>query len=470
MKLTTAVQECLLALLCYDSSPGTSGHILSLVPVSYYDPFYREVAEMASDYVRKFRTPPGEHTLDLINSLKERNPDSSTIYEDIFQSLQETSEGVNKDYTLSQASVFFRHQKLKRAMSGAIEAAERNNEEGVTEAENILRDCLKGTVDTFDPGVFLTDTANSLNFLDPNQYEVFPTGIRQIDERGLGPARKQLHLFIALPGYGKTWWLIHLAKQALVAKKKVLFITLELSRDIICQRFMQALFSLGKRDTRHRFQSFETDDVGKFVSSSPEKLKRLALMDNEHESRKYLERELSKLKRKRKPLLVKEFPGGSLTIADLEGFLDGLELNNNFIPDLLIIDYADRMWIDPKNYRTSVGQTYTLLRGIGQKRNISIATASQANRVSVKKGEGVITGANVAEDYSKIHTVDVAITHNQTQTEHEMGLARLFVAKGRGDVDRFTVLISQAYSLGQFCMASAGMNKKKYWKIMKEEL
>jgi hypothetical protein len=41
-----------------------------------------------------------------------------------------------------------------------------------------------------------------------------------------------------------------------------------------------------------------------------------------------------------------------------------------------------------------------------------------------------------------------------------MGLARLYVDRARSEKDRFTVLISQSYSSGQFVLESCMMNDK----------
>ena len=87
-------------------------------------------------------------------------------------------------------------------------------------------------------------------------------------------------------------------------------------------------------------------------------------------------------------------------------------------------------------------------------------------------GEGarVLGGRHVAGDFSILGTADVYITYNQTDEEHELGLARLYVQKGRTDQDRFTLLISQCYPIGQFCMESTLMhNSSAYWAQVKEE-
>jgi len=60
------------------------------------------------------------------------------------------------------------------------------------------------------------------------------------------------------------------------------------------------------------------------------------------------------------------------------------------------------------------------------------------------------------------------ISYNQTQDEHDLSLARLFVIKGRTEQDKFEVLISQAYGLGQFVIDSVG-KISSYWNQMQAQ-
>ncbi len=159
-------------------------------------------------------------------------------------------------------------------------------------------------------------------------------------------------------------------------------------------------------------------------------------------------------------MVVKQFPTGSLTISGLQAYLDLLESTCDFVPDLLLVDYADLMYVDERDYRIGIGQLYKHLRGIAVERDFAIATASQANRGGV--GAVHITERNVAEDFSKIATADTIITFNQTVEEKRLGLARLHVANSRDDGDNITVLITQNYTRGQFVIQSALM-QPVYW-------
>jgi len=459
-RLTSAIQEALLALLCFDSETGQV--IFNLVPTNCYDAFYRDFATEAVAFRQRFGHAPGEHTLDILETLQQKRSDAAEIYLRIYESMEAIRGEINGEYILSRATEFIRQQRLRSAIIRAVDLLKEPATEDLDEAERVLQEAMKSNFDIFDPGLELSDVKRMLRFLDPDSREVFMTGVRQLDDRDLGPARKELHLFMGLMGSGKTWWLINLAKWALLTHQKVVHITLEVSEQILAQRYTQSLFSVSKRKEDFVRQAFEEDELGRFVSmESVEMPDRPSFHDTD--IRAVLTEKLSKVKGK---LVIKEFPTGDLTLRQIEGYLDTLEMSKGFIPDLLLVDYPDLMTVDPNNIRGATSAIFKGLRGLGVKRNIGIAAVTQSNRAGF--GTKVITAEHTSEDFSKGMTADVLLTFNQTQQERELGLARLFVAKGRNDRDHFTVLLSQNYGVGQFCLDSVRM-MPKYWKTLSTE-
>lgn len=456
MQLTAAIQESLLAILCYDDTPSGARFVRSLVQAEHFDSYYREIAEAAHSFIDRFEKPPGEHTLDLIDDLCRKYEDSAEFYKRIFTSLEITKDEINRDFVLSKANLFVREQRLKVAIGESIDLLSRGEEGDVEEAEALVRAALDATSVNFDHGLML-GSVESLRFLDEDYTESMPTGIPAFDDLGHGPAPGQLLLFSALYGKGKSWFLVHLAKQALLARRRVLYITLEMSEDEVAKRLYQSIFSVSKRPGRFTKQRFVKDEKGK------------ATQFEEQEMRKRPDFKMKKIKRLlqdkaarlKTPLIIKQFPTGSLTPRELEAYMENLEGAKGFIPHLVLVDYADLMTTDAANYRRSLSSVYVALRGIAVKRNVAVATASQLNREAI--GSKKATGGNLAESLDKAHTADVHIVYNQTDAEKALNLARLYLDKGRGEKDRFTVLIAQQYGLGQFCLDSALMGGDGYW-------
>jgi len=462
MNLTSAIQEGLATILCYDDTPGGSGFIKGLVPLKSYDPYFRRLAEKATDYHNRYKKAPGEHTLDLIDELKESYGDEADIYEQIFESILASKDSINVQFIVDQAQKFVRYQQIRSTVGDVIEVLNHQKEGFITEAEGMLDSCLKRTSTLFDRGTLLTDHRESLKFLD-EEVSSFPTGIHCFDKYGLGPARGTLHMFMALPGRGKTWWLTHLGKMAMMNRLKVVHISLEMSETALCKRYIQSFFSISKSDAQVAHLLFDHGEGG--LDFQPVFLDRPSLKDEN--IREVLE---SKLERfvNRPPVIIKQFPTGSLTIGELEAYLNRLE-SLGTIPDLLIVDYPDIMKIDSADPRRSIGQLIVNLRGIAVSRNIAIAAVTQSNRQGVSAR--TIKEDHASEDFSKVMTADTLISYNQTEIEKELGLARLFAIKGRdSEVDKFTVFISQNYSIGQFVVDQKELLPDRvYWEAVDRE-
>ena len=173
----------------------------------------------------------------------------------------------------------------------------------------------------------------------------------------------------------------------------------------------------------------------------------------------------NKMRKLRLPVLVKEFPTGHLTIPGLEAYLDQLERYDGFIPDVLIVDYADLFNIESSRVREDTGKIYKDLRGLGVDRELAVITASQSNRLGEDAKK--LTLKHLAEDYTKAATSDMIVTYSQTTVEKELGLGRLWIAKNRDNEDGQTFTISHALGMGQFVIDCA-VADSQYWSLLED--
>lgn len=460
MKISGAIQESALCLMAYDDK-GIP--LSSLLSPTVFDPYYREIAGEVSDYISRYGTPPGEHMLDIIEAIKARFPDRAETYQSVYESMEITREGVNADYVLDNVNTFVRFQRLRGSLATAVDSLEAGDVAGLDAAEAALRTGLESTVELFDPGTVLHDPTRAFSFLD-EQEKPFATGIEALDKANIGPGRGRLAIMAALAGRGKSWFLTHLAKTSLMRGLRVLYVSLEMSEAEVSQRMYQSLFAVAKRKVTVPRAVLTRSDKGVFLGMDFKNVKPRMHLE-EPDIRKKLTAQ-SALLRRRPKLIVKQFPTSSLTVEELEGYLQLLETTHGFIPDLILVDYADLMKTRADNYRLDIGEIYKKLRGLAIKRHAAVVTASQLNRDALK-GARTATEGHLAEDFSKAATADVLITYNQTQAERDLGLARLYVAKGRSDADKFELLVVQAYAIGQFCLDSVRM-ASDYWDQLKQ--
>jgi len=459
--LNTSLQENILTMLVFSDK-----HINLLVNnlnVDLFDNvYYKRIAELSINFYRKFNTPPKGHIADLLER-ELKNPDKQEIYERILVNIYESYDTLNESYILSELDKFIRIQNLKQSIKKAFELLQYGK---VDEVESLLEESRKKRIELFNPGiVFRHDNPEIFTKLETNEEDLIFTGIEVLDKLEHVPTRKELYILMASPGKGKSWFLVHLAKAALLQRKKVLHISLELGEGRLIQRYFQALFGIATKPVDLQLQNalFETDSFGNI---SRIKFNQIPHVRNLKEEgiEDFLK---SKMEELIKPqLIIKEFPTGSLSIQKLRAYLDNLEGYYNFIPDIILLDYLDLMDIDVDKLRIDLGRTAVELRGIAIERNLAMVTVAQSNRAGEDKAW--LTRKNLGEDYSKVKTADVLITYNQLKHEKANGLARLFIDKGRNNRDGDAILISQNYSLGQFCLDSGRIVLEDYGDLIEK--
>lgn len=456
--LLGVLQENLICLLSFDDKRALI--IRNTVDVGLFGGHYRIIAARIYDYLDKYKKPPKDHLADLLDDkLNGDNPREAELYRDVLTSIYDAKEGLNAEYVMGQLETFIKRQSYRSIAVDLVKALQRDTDESLEQADELIRSAQLQTFTVFDPGTRLSDKTRALEFLDIQETS-FPIGIPELDKRGFGPTRKEQWLFVGNTKAGKTWALIQLAKVALMHRLKVLHITLEMSEARAAQRYFQALLAISKRDEPLKVTKFKRDSLRRIEGFEQVSVRGKLTLDDP-KIRAKLERHITQRKdRVFDNIIIKQFPTGSLTVNQLEAYLDNLEQTQQFVPGLCIVDYPDLMKTDPNNLRVSIDDIYKRLRGIWVKRNIAGAVVSQSHRAAARAKQVNID--NVAEAYTKVAHCDVVITYSQTDAERQLGLARLFVGAGRNDEDKITVVISQQYGLGSFVVDSCLM-RGVYW-------
>lgn len=425
-------------------------------PGLFESDFYKHVATLAYNYYAEFKKAPGDHIADLLESVLLSKTKEASAYETIIINLHSNQQNVNVDYTLKQLNTFVRQQMAKTAI---IKAHQYVKDGDIDSAEQEFLKCTRQQISVFDPGVWLSDTSKSLQFLI-NPTPSYPIGIGPLDNINFGPAPGELLVILGPANRGKSQFAVHIARTCAIHRLKVLVVSLEMSEQNYSQRFFQSLFAITKRKPEVTYTRFNEDETGTLIGLRIESLTVPTLQDPDILKMLQTKMELygSRLK-----ILIKRFPTGALTIKGLEAYLDSLEQIHNYVPDVMILDYADLLQIDQAQLRISTGFAYRELRRIAVERNFAMVTPSQANRLA--EGAKVISLQHLAEDYSKAATADNIVAYCQTSLERRFGLARLYIAKARNEERDQTILLSQAYGMGQFCIDARVMSDQ-YWSLL----
>lgn len=460
-RLSGALQENILTLLCFDDKNCKIVRA-AVTPQLFQNAVYREVAGVAIDFIDAHGETVKEHLPDQLEDiLKGEDARKASTYERLVKSLFSARDTTNGDYVVSQLHRFVRQQNLKSSVILAVSALEDGR---IDDAEVELQRGLSRQVMAFSPGLRMNSAEDLSAILDNPEEEGFELGIPELDSRGLFPRRKELTMMVAARGMGKSWFITHCAKHAVIRGWSCIIVTLEMGENPYGARMLQAFFSISRREAEATVTRFVRDRRGGLSEMVSERLERWTMRDNDIKSK--LMSRVKKAFGRRAPLVIKSFPSGSLTIAQLEAYLDGMERFEGLTPDVVLLDYPDLMELDTKNLRIELGSVLQKFRGMAQRRNFAAIAVSQGNRES--ETATTVSTAQIAEDISKLATADLLYTYSQTAVEYALGLARLLVGKARNEASKFSVLVTQAYALGQFCLDSIIL-RSDYWDMLDDK-
>ena len=142
----------------------------------------------------------------------------------------------------------------------------------------------------------------------------------------------------------------------------------------------------------------------------------------------------------------------TLTVREIKRILDSWEKDLGFVPDVIIVDYADLLVASgQEEFRHRVDAVWKELRGLAQQRRALVVTATQADAKAMEKNR--LTLSNFSEDKRKYSHVTAMYGMNQDVKgqEKRMGLMRIneLVVRSGYFTDSNEVFILQCLDIGK---------------------
>ena len=163
------------------------------------------------------------------------------------------------------------------------------------------------------------------------------------------------------------------------------------------------------------------------------------------------------------------YPNSSINVRGINNVLMQLREEENFIPDVICVDYADILAPERGGLgeREQHDERWKALRRLSQEHNALVLTATQGTRDS--NVAELIDVSHQSEDKRKNAHVTAMIALNQTLLERQMGIMRMgfsLLREGDWDLETQAVML-QNLRAGIVHEDSFVMN---YWKYKKEVL
>lgn len=239
-----------------------------------------------------------------------------------------------------------------------------------------------------------------------------------------------------------TFQLIDCGIEALKNGLNVVFYSLEMSRTNMIKRIWKALSGQVTEDIKLTIPYF-IEDGNKYTIENKVSIKKASSVLEIEKKQKSLRRMF-----RGGSFRVYAEPAYSLTVESLETKLDDL-VHDGFVPDVIIIDYADIMMPSDRNseLRNQLDGIWKRLRAMAQKRKAVVFTASQTNRGAISRE---VEAEDVAEDIRKLAHVTSMVSISKTKycKEHSLAIySQLAVREGEPEMRK--VIATQCLTLGR---------------------
>lgn len=366
------------------ADPESYARCQSIFDHSLFDRKLQLPAEFIKEYANTYNSIP---SIDVVNASTNANLTiPNNINPDTF------------DWLLSEFESFTRHKGLERAIIESADLLEKGDygtvEDKIKKAVQIGLQKDLGTN-------YFEDPKSRLNKIKDKNGQV-STGWKNVDDKLFGGMnRGELNIFAGGSGAGKSLFLANLGVNWALAGLNVLYLTLELSEELVSMRIDSMITGIPSRD------------IFKDIDNVELKVKSIG--------------------KKSGTFQVKYMPSGK-NANDVRSYLKEYEIKSNKKIDVLLVDYLDLLMplskkISPADLFIKDKYVSEELRNLAVEKNCLLVTASQLNRGAVEEVE--FDHSHISGGLSKIMTADNVFGIFTSRAMRERGQYQIQLMKTR---------------------------------------
>lgn len=406
----TEFEEEQIILLALDS-PDFFYRIARFIDSKYFESDkHQYIMATYLDYYKCFDDVPTRDALKNIIYKELRSDDD--LAEPIIEILNKDIDYKNSKYIRDLVVKWARIKQLSELYSEEVMSSISSGD--IADVESIIDKAMSISDVVIKPFKFFDDL-DELFIEDEREY--FTCGFSRLDNfihDGRGPARREVYIWVAPTGVGKSIMLVNTAVANVLDGKNVLHITLENSEKITGHRYLGAFTEIAIANRSSKEEQMK------------HKLNKIRLSENSGE------------------LFITYFPTDTVTVRELELTVTELKRHHGFVPDVIVVDYLECLLskIKEKNREDYSRQksVSSELRTLASVTNTMVFSASQTNRLGSTSADNDqnINLDKLAESFGKAMPLDYVVSINQSQSQYQgdnegshIGSVRFFFAKNR---------------------------------------
>lgn len=372
-----------------------NNHTYGKAFLAYVKPTYfslyesKNVYKYINSYFDEYQKIPHWNEI-LITANNDTNLNEKTFSDtiELIEEIKTTDDQYNIDWLQNETKKWIRNKAFELVI---VESADKlQNDKSIDDMMDKVKDVFSINFNESIGLNFKKGAEKQLQFYRQKRrkFESNINGLNLICDGGVEP--KTLNILMAPTNTGKTSAMVHLASGYLRAGYKILYITCEMSEENIRQR-MEA-----------NFLDIPINDIPLLPDALY--LKRMQEIDDKFLGNIY----------------IKEYPTASANCNHFRALLDNLATKEEFVPDIVIIDYLNILL----STRVTQGNSYGIVkaiaeevRGLAGEYDVAVWTATQSNR----EGDGAsdLNLSNSSDSYGVPMTCDLEIGLIQPQSLFE---------------------------------------------------
>jgi hypothetical protein len=433
----TEEKTILIALIVHDQVlesvvQGTKGNPRGL----FKSKWSNLITKWCFDYYADHHKAPGGLIQDIFVEYAQGEPEDDTIK--LVESFLETlsgeyvklSEQLNLKWVLEKAGDYFEKVRMEKMAEGIQISLERND---VAKARELYSECQPLSFSKAAwPNLFMKTTVqNSIQKTTNNKPVItFKSDLGRFLSSHFD--RGSFICFAAPEKRGKSFWLLEVVWQALTQRRKVIYYVVgDMSEDQAGRRLYSRMTLLPWRKQEEPIiYPTSIKIIGKDSEGHP--LANITFKEKNPDT--FTTEDVIKARDKlRLQIALKEMPlrfkckgASTISASQVEADIRSLA-EEGFIPDVVVIDYADLLLPEPGStkldFRHQVDATWKILRRISTDYHLLMITATQAAARSYD--HWLIRKGDFSEDKRKNAHVTGMIGINQTPAEKKKGIYRL---------------------------------------------
>lgn len=449
------------------------------------------------DYFKRYKKAPQNHIKDIFLmeselGMTKEDKEIIGIFLSKLSSKYSEEQSINSDYVRDNAFNYF---KLRELEIRTVEAQRLLSIGKVEEAEEQFTQFKKIAYQTsgwFNP----FESKEVFEVFDEDEEGIFrlPGALGHI----VGPLERDWFIAVLAPfKRGKTWFLQEMAVRGLFQRLKVVFISLEMKRKNIKERIYKRITGFGsktgedvflypvfdcelnqtgeceRQERRNQIQlraknspkpDFDVDMEYRPCAYCREHFISDYQLETWYEVIEVPQFEFSKTKKTVQAFMnmygdnlrAISYPRMTASISDIRRDLLLLEQHEQFIPDIIIIDYADILKpVSSKGKKLDdIDDIWKMLASMAAERHCILFTASQGTRGAIYKSD--MAQDDLAEWIGKLGHVDLFVGLSQTKEEKHSKIIRVngLVHRHKEIDENLFALMLQQLETGQFSLDS----------------